>query len=383
MWPGVIRGNWAPVPPRSEPCPPGLDEPELVEPDPDDALLLESAGLTFSSDVEPGLRRRRAGRGFSYRDAEGNRLDDDTIARIRGLAIPPAWSDVWICPDATGHLQATGRDARGRKQYRYHDDWRQIREDTKFEQLGAFAAALPDVRRTIDADLARPGMPQEKVLALVMALLDQTLIRVGNDEYRRANGTFGLTTLYRRHVQVNGSTLHFRFVGKGGQRHEVRITDRRLAAMVRRCHELGGREVFSYLDDAGELTRVDSAACNEYLRSVAGEDATVKTFRTWGATATVVEQLADAPLEIDGEAEDAERCVSDRTVSDRAVLDAIDVAARRLGNTRAVARRSYVHPRVLDAYADGSLDEAWQRSRRSRLLSRAERTAERVLAPER
>ncbi|HKY13787.1 MAG TPA: hypothetical protein VJM33_02600 [Microthrixaceae bacterium] len=365
------------MPPRSTPL-----EPELLEPDPEDALLLESAGLAFSSDVEPGLRRRRAGRGFSYRDAEGSRLDDETIARIRSLAIPPAWSDVWICPDPSGHLQATGRDARGRKQYRYHDDWRQIREDTKFEQLREFGAVLPEVRRAIDADLSRPGMPQEKVLALVMALLDQTLIRVGNDEYRRANGTFGLTTLYRRHVQVNGSTLRFHFVGKGGQRHEVKMTDRRLAAMVRRCHELGGREVFSYLDDSGELARVDSAACNEYLRGLAGDEVTVKTFRTWGATATVVEQLATSPLELDPSGAAADATVG-RSASDRAVLDAIDVAARRLGNTRAVARRSYVHPGVLDAYADGSLDEAWQRSRRSRLLSRAERAAERVLAPDR
>ena len=370
-------GYLPPVPPRSTPL-----EPELLEPDPEDALLLESAGLAFSSDVEPGLRRRRAGRGFSYRDAEGSRLDDETIARIRSLAIPPAWSDVWICPDPSGHLQATGRDARGRKQYRYHDDWRQIREDTKFEQLREFGAVLPEVRRAIDADLSRPGMPQEKVLALVMALLDQTLIRVGNDEYRRANGTFGLTTLYRRHVQVNGSTLRFHFVGKGGQRHEVKMTDRRLAAMVRRCHELGGREVFSYLDDSGELARVDSAACNEYLRGLAGDEVTVKTFRTWGATATVVEQLATSPLELDPSGAAADATVG-RSASDRAVLDAIDVAARRLGNTRAVARRSYVHPGVLDAYADGSLDEAWQRSRRSRLLSRAERAAERVLAPDR
>jgi len=325
--------------------------------------LLEAAGLRFVSDAEAGIRRVRAGRGFHYRHDRGDRVTDDrTLGRIRALVIPPAWTKVWICRTATGHVQATGRDGRGRKQYRYHDEWRRLRDESKFGDLVRFGDALPTVRRQVAADLALPGLPEEKVVALVVALLDRTLIRVGNDAYRRENGTYGLTTLLRQHVVVDGAQLRFRFTGKGGLRHQVRLSDRRLAAAVRRCHELGGREVFSYLDDAGELRRVDSADCNDYLRRVAGAETTVKTFRTWGGTVTAFEHLV--------------HLTAAPTAKDH--LDAIDAAALRLGNTRAVARRSYVHPVVLDAEVD--LVAAWAASRRTDTMSRAERGLLRLLA---
>jgi DNA topoisomerase-1 len=289
--------------------------------------------------------------------------DEATIQRIRDLVIPPAWTDVWICRGRAGHLQATGRDARGRKQYRYHDDWRTRRDEAKFGELATFGGALGDVRAKVSDDLSRRGMPQEKVVALVIALLDRTLIRVGNDEYVRANGSYGLTTMLSQHVDLNGSTMQFRFTGKGGIEQQVRLTDRRLASVVRRCHELGGREVFTYLGDDDLPHRVDSADCNDYLRAVAGDAATVKTFRTWGGSAAALEHLAHW----EGEPSDA------------AVLEAIDEAASRLGNTRAVARRAYVHPSVPEAFLDGSLTDAWRSSRRSEASTRAEHALLRVL----
>jgi DNA topoisomerase I len=338
--------------------------------DPELDVLLDEAGLRYTSDAEAGYSRRRAGRGFTYRMPSGSPLTDErALARIKRLVIPPAWTDVWICRYATGHLQATGRDARGRKQYRYHDEWRRVRDENKFDDLAEFGAALGDLRRTVDDDLARPGLPREKVVALVIALLDQTLIRVGNEAYRRDNKTFGLTTLYRKHVTVDGSLVRFRFAGKGGIVHEVRLSDRRLASLVRRCHELGGREVFSYEHD-GEVVRVDSSDCNDYLHRVVGDGATVKTFRTWGGSVVALEALAE--LAADG---------SDDGIAptERDVLEAIDLAAERLGNTRAVARRSYVHPIVPDAYLDGRLADAWSSSRTTPDLSRAERAFLRLL----
>jgi DNA topoisomerase-1 len=265
---------------------------------------------------------------------------------------------VRICRTANGHVQATGRDARGRKQYRYHDEWRRMRDEVKYGDLASFGEALPDLRRTIEDDLARQGMPREKVVALVMALLDRTLIRVGNEAYRRENGTFGLTTMLRKHVQLDGTTVRFHFTGKGGLDHDVRLTDRRIAAAVRRCHELGGREVFTYAGSDGAQHRVDSAECNDYLRAVVGPTTTVKTFRTWGGTVTALEHLAN----------------EDGDVTAQAVLDATDAAAERLGNTRAVARRSYLHPVVEESYLDGRLAEAWAASRRTETMTRPERT---------
>jgi DNA topoisomerase-1 len=324
----------------------------------DDLEALEAAGLRYSADSETGISRRTAGRGFSYRRADDSRVTDvATLDRIHALAIPPAWTDVWICRSRHGHLQATGRDARGRKQYRYHDDWRVMRDDSKFDDLAPFGAALPAVRQAVEDDLARRGLPHDKVVALIIALLDRTLIRVGNEEYRRDNGTFGLTTMLSKHVDIDGSTVRFHFTAKGGIRQDVRLTDRHLASAVRRCHELGGREVFTYEDSDGEAHRVDSADCNAYLQSIVGDTTTVKTFRTWGGSVAALDHL----VHFDGEP------------TDHAVLDAIDAAAERLGNTRAVARRAYVHPAVPESFLDGTLPAAWRSARRTESMTRPER----------
>jgi DNA topoisomerase-1 len=324
----------------------------------DELEVLEAAGLRYSADSEPGILRRAAGRGFSYRRGDGTRVTDvATLDRIHALAIPPAWTDVWICRARTGHLQATGRDARGRKQYRYHDDWRVMRDESKFGDLVTFGAALPDIRHAVEDDLARRGLPHDKVVALVIALLDRTLIRVGNEEYRRDNGTYGLTTMLAKHIELDGATVRFHFTAKGGIRQDVHLTDRRLATAVRRCHELGGREVFTYEGDDGAVRRVDSADCNAYLQSLAGDATTVKTFRTWGGSVAALDFLVhyqDEP-------------------NPHAVLDAIDAAAERLGNTRAVARRSYVHPAVPESFLDGTLASSWRSARRSETMSRPER----------
>lgn len=334
----------------------------------EEVAAAEAAGLRYVSDAEPGIRRRRRGRGFEYLQPDGSRASDRDVERARSLAVPPAWTDVWICPDGRGHLQATGRDARGRKQYRYHGRWTEVRDEAKFERLARFGALLPKLRDSVAADLALAGLPRRKVTAAVVALLDRTLIRVGNDEYRRSNGTFGLTTLKEEHVEVDGSEICFRFVGKGGREHDVSLRDRRLARVVRRCHELGGQELFTFMGDDRSPVRVDSADCNEYLVEVLGVEATAKDFRTWGATTSVLRHLASA-----GPCEDGpER-------SEAVVVEAVDLAAERLGNTRAVCRRSYVHPAVPEAFATGALHVAWRESRRGRNTSRAERATLRLL----
>jgi DNA topoisomerase-1 len=315
-----------------------------------------AAGLRYSNDTRPGISRRRAGRGFSYRDADGTPIRDSAVlGRIRALAIPPAWTDVWICPDPAGHLQATGRDARGRKQYRYHARWRARRDESKFERLIDFGRALPRIRRRCDADLARPGLAREKVLATVVRLLETTLIRVGNDEYARLNRSFGLTTLRGRHVRVDGTTIRFRFRGKSGQRHEVGLRDRRLAAIVRRCQELPGQELFAYVDPDGEVHDIASDDVNDYLREISGADVTAKDFRTWAGTV-----LAYRALRAAGVAEDARD-------AQRNVVAAVKQTALQLGNTPAVARRSYVHPAVVDAYLDGSFRGALLEAAESRV----------------
>lgn len=323
-----------------------------------DTAELRRHGLRYSSDDEPGVHRRRRGRGFSYRRDDGETLSDHDRQRIAALVVPPAWRDVWICGDARGHVQATGRDDRDRKQHRYHADWRAMRDARKFGDLASFGAALPDLRSQIDADLRRPGFDHRKMTALVLALMDSTLVRVGNDEYVRTNGTFGLTTLTRRHVVVAPGEVRFRFVGKGGIRHEVDIDDRRLARLVRRCHELGGRELFSWVDDEGESRRVDSADANDYLRAAVGEGHSVKTFRTWGASALAVDHLANTP---------------DRHDDPHLLVETIDVVAKRLGNTRAVARSSYVHPGIEEWLGSGALVDAWRSSRTTATMGRAER----------
>ena len=333
---------------------------------PDEAVLAAAseAGLRYVTDDEPGIRRTRRGRGFSYTRAGGRSpVGKDARQRIERLAIPPAWTDVWICADANGHLQATGRDARGRKQYRYHDRWRAVRDEAKFERLGDFGDHLPELRAVLDEDLNRRGLPPRKVVALVVSLLDRTLIRVGNEAYRRENGTYGLTTLTWNQVDVDGSEISFCFVGKGGLEHEMSLEDRRLARAVKACHELGGRELFTYRGVDGGPVRVDSADCNDYLADVMGPNTTVKSFRTWGATATVLEELAIRP---DG-------------LGPSDVLAAVDVAAERLGNTRAVCRRAYVHPALTDDLDEARLRVAWAGSRTTDSMTRAERATLRLL----
>lgn len=321
------------------------------------------AGLRYVGDVEPGIRRRRCGRGFTYTRPDGTPADQGERDRIAALAVPPAWTDVWICPDARGHLQATGRDARGRKQYRYHPRWREVRDGAKFDRLAEFGDALPELRRTVEADLATAGLSHRKVAALVVALLDRTLIRVGNEEYRRQNGSFGLTTLRHDHVEVVGSTIDFAFVGKGGREHSTSVRDRRLARAVRACHELGGRELFTYRGEDGTPVRVDSADCNEYLAAVTGAGTTVKYFRTWGASVTALEALVDA----------------EDPIGDGDVLRAVDLAAERLGNTRAVCRRAYVHPLLTDDLDAPQVRDAWRGARSTPSMSRAERALLRLL----
>lgn len=304
-------------------------------------------GLRHARDDRPGYSRRRAGRGFSYRDTEGCLIKDPAVlARIRALAVPPAWTEVWICPWPDGHIQATGRDARGRKQYRYHGRWQHGRGTAKFERMLAFADALPAIRSRTERDIAGPGLPRDKVLAVVVRLLEHTLIRVGNDEYARHNRSFGLTTLRDRHATVAGSEVTFRFRGKAGLVHEVGLRDRRLARIVRRCQDLPGQELFQYTDEAGDVRDVSSDDVNAYIRDAADGPFTAKDFRTWAGTLLAYRALrALAPPE-------------SASAAKRVVVEAIRETADRLGNTPAVARGSYVHPAVLEAYLDGTLPGA-------------------------
>jgi DNA topoisomerase I len=260
--------------------------------------------------------------------------------------IPPAWTDVWICPDPRGHLQATGRDARGRKQYRYHPRWREVRDEDKYGRLAEFGRALPAIRRRIARDLRRRGLPREKVLAAVVALLETTFIRVGNDEYARTNNSYGLTTMRDAHVRVSGSKVRFLFRGKSGVRHELELDDRRLARIVRQCRDLPGQELFQYLDERGAVVDVGSEDVNEYLKAITGTAFTSKDFRTWAGTVLAATLLCD------------EEPSTSATAGKRVIARAIDEVARRLGNTRAVCRKSYVHPAVIDAYLDGTIARA-------------------------
>ena len=302
-----------------------------------------SAGLRYANSDRPGYSRRRSGGGFTYLDETGKRIRSTaTLVRIRALAIPPAWTDVWISPDPNGHLQATGRDVRGRKQYRYHHHWRTGRTDAKFERILAFAAVLPRIRRRCAKDLADRALTREKVLAAVVRLLELSLIRVGNDEYARLNRSFGLTTFRDRHVQVRGAAIRFRFRGKSGRQHEVGIRDRRLATIIRRCQELPGQELFAYLDEDGLPHDVSSDDVNAYLRDAAGADVTASDFRVWAGTVLAYRALA------------ALEPAADLQTAKRNVVEAIRVSASELGNTEAVARNSYVHPRVLEKYLERS-----------------------------
>jgi DNA topoisomerase-1 len=316
----------------------------------DPEVSAQEAGLRYVTDAVPGIRRRRAGKGFSYIGPDGERITDpDRLAWLKGLAIPPAWTDVWISPVRHGHLQATGRDARGRKQYRYHPRWRQVRDEAKYGRLIEFARALPRIRRRTDRDLRRRGFPREKVLALVVRLLEATLIRVGNDEYARENRSYGLSTMRDRHVEVRGPTMRFAFRGKGGKEHEIDVRDERLARIVRRLQELPGQTLFQYHDADATRQDITSEDVNAYLRDISGDDFTAKDFRTWAGTVAAAMALQEFS-EIDDEAG-----------RKRAIVRAIETVAEQLGNTPTVCRACYVHPDVLDAYLDGSFVEALTR----------------------
>jgi DNA topoisomerase-1 len=343
-----------------------------------------AAGLRYVSNADPGIRRRRVGEGFRYVRPDGRAVGDKaTLARIRSLAIPPAWTEVWICAADDGHLQATGQDARGRKQYRYHPRWREVRDETKYGRMIAFGSVLPRIRRRVARDLARPGLPREKVLATVVRLLEKTFIRVGNEEYARENESFGLTTLRERQVKVNGSQLRFRFRGKSGVQHEVEVADPRIAAIVRRMQDLPGEELFQYLDDDGEVRAIGSSDVNGYLKGIAGDDFTSKDFRTWAGTllcARLLCRLEAPPTE---------------TAGRREVARAVEAVSGELRNTRAVCRKCYIHPAVIESYmagrlarsAEGRLDEraliALLRSeqRREKGLARRSGADGRSLAP--
>jgi DNA topoisomerase-1 len=329
-----------------------------------------AAGLAYVSEGGAGIRRRRAGRGWHYIGPDGRTVRDRAVtSRIRALAIPPAWRDVWISPNERGHIQATGRDAKGRKQYRYHARFRQVRDAAKFDRMLAFAVTLPRVRRRVARDLGAPGLPREKVLAALVRMLETTLIRVGNEEYARKNRSFGLTTLRNGHVSVDGPVVRFRFRGKSGKDHLVTVRDRRLAAIVDECHALPGACLFQYLDRKGRRRGVDSDDVNAYLRQITGRDFSAKDFRTWAATV-----LAAVALEKRGAAPSA-------TQAKKRVVAAVEAVAERLGNTAAIARKSYVHPAVVDAYLDGSLGAGMAAAASSHLESlRLKREERAVLA---
>jgi DNA topoisomerase-1 len=308
----------------------------------DPAASAKSAGLRYVSDASPGIRRKRSGKGFTYAGPDGKTIrDKDAIKRIKSIVIPPAWTDVWICPSPQGHIQASGRDAKGRKQHRYHPRWREVRDDDKYERMIAFGEALPKLRKKVDEDLSQRGLPRTKVLATVVRLLELTLIRVGNEEYVRANESYGLTTLRGRHVQVDGTKLRFRFKGKSGKLHEVEVADRRVAAIIKRCKSLPGQELFQYLDDDGVAQSIDSGDVNDYLRETMGEEFTAKDFRTWAGSILAAEMLR-------------EKIEEDVDTKSR-VVAAIKRVARRLGNTPATCRKHYIHPLVLEAFQAGRL----------------------------
>ncbi|MDQ3871883.1 MAG: DNA topoisomerase IB [Chloroflexota bacterium] len=310
----------------------------------DPRAAARAAGLRYVSDTGPGIRRRRVGRSFSYRRPDGQLIrDDETLRWIRSLAIPPAWTDVWISPVRNGHILATGRDARGRKQYRYHPKWREVRDEAKYGRTIAFAQALPTIRARVNEDLARRGLPREKVVATVVRLLEQTFMRVGNEEYVKANRSYGLTTLRDRHARFDGSELRFRFKGKSGKEHDVGVRDRRLARIVRQCQELPGQHLFQYIDENGERQAIDSDDVNEYLREVTGHEFTAKDFRTWAGTVLAAKAL-----------QAVEEQASPAAAKKR-LVSAIEDVAKSLGNTAAICRRCYVHPTVIDSYLEGSL----------------------------
>jgi DNA topoisomerase-1 len=315
-----------------------------IEKPPSMTSAAHAAGLRYVFDDAPGITRRRRGQSFAYFDPKRRAIRArPVLERIQKLAIPPAWTHVWICADETGHLQATGRDARGRKQYRYHEDWRKVRDETKYHHMIAFAHALPRLRARVRRDLARPGLPREKVLATVARLLEISLIRVGNEEYARTNGSFGLTTFRRRHVDVKGGTVLFSFRGKSGKNHRIDVQNRRLAAVVRRCRDLPGQQLFAYVDESGRPVDVTSSDVNDYLQHITGQPFTAKDFRTWAGTVLAAQALSG----FDDFATKAE--------ARKNLLTAVERVSSQLGNTPAICRRCYIHPLILETYLDGTL----------------------------
>ena len=313
----------------------------------DPAVAAQRAELRYVNDSMPGITRRDARNGFDYRLPDGALVRDiATLKRVRALAIPPAWKEVWICRDPNGHLQATGRDQRGRKQYRYHARWREVRDDAKYGKLLIFARVLPLIRARVEEDLKRPGLPRERVLAAVVRVMELTLFRVGNNEYAKKNKSFGLTTLRDRHARIDGSHVHLNFRGKSGNRYESDINDRRLARIVKGCRDLPGYELFQYLDDDGNQHAVGSEEVNSYLREITGEDITAKDFRTWAGTQLAAEALR------------AFRNLDSESKRKKAIGRAVEKVARHLGNTPAICRRCYIHPAIFDGYVDGTLLEA-------------------------
>ncbi len=310
----------------------------------------ELAGLRYTTGAEPGLRRVKSGKQFRYVNAKGKTVRDAaTLKRIRSLVLPPAWTDVWICAQANGHLQATGYDARGRKQYRYHPQWRAARDRTKYHKMISFGAALPRIRERVTADLSRAKLPKEKVVAAVVRLLDETHIRIGNEEYAKENHSYGLTTLKGSQVQVRGANLRFRFRGKSGKDHDIAVSDKRVARVVQRCQELPGHELFEYIDDRGAAQDVASDDVNAYLQDIAGDQFTAKDFRTWAGTVQAALTLEKFPA------------CKNQTEAKRNVSQAIKCVSSVLGNTPAVCRKCYVHPFILDAYLDQSLPGLWKK----------------------
>ncbi len=321
-----------------------MEEISLPSVSPDPVESAKAASLRYVTDSTPGIRRVRRGTGFVYIGIDGKVIrDPEELRRFKSLVIPPAWTDVWICPSPNGHLQATGRDAKDRKQHRYHPRWREVRDETKYGRMLAFAKALPGMRKRVEHDLALPGLPREKILATVVRLLETSLIRVGNEEYARRNHSFGLATLRNRHVNISGSTIRFEFRGKSGVEHTLDINDKRLAKIIKRCQDLPGYELFQYIDEQGERRAIDAMDVNDYVKQLAGQEFSTKDFRTWHGTVLAARALQEF------------RNVDAQAQSKRQIVQAIESVAKKLGNTKTVCRKCYIHPAVIDAYTDGSL----------------------------
>lgn len=326
-----------------------------------------AAGLRYVTDDTPGIRRKRVGRGFSYIGPDGKVIkDSEQKKRLKSLVIPPAWTDVWICPDPNGHIQVTARDAKGRKQYRYHPRYRQARDETKFDRMLEFSKVLPNIRDRVEKDLNRPGLPRRKVLAAVVKLLERTLIRIGNDEYAKDNQSYGLTTLRSEHVEVTGWKLRFEFSGKSGKEYSISLTDGRIAGIIQRCQTLPGEELFKYLDKTGKKQVVDSGDINQYMKEITGGDFSAKDFRTWAGTVHAAVTLRGIGI-----------ATSQREAQSN-VVKAVDAVAKQLGNTRAVCRKYYIHPTVIKSYMNGKVlhtppaPKTYERRRPSASLRREE-----------